>query len=87
MPPERVAHETSGAGDSSRADSGPFALDDAKPIGEPTDAELERGILDAVRLGLDDVARTLAAQLDDRRRSHIPHNVVDYSAERSRRRR
>jgi hypothetical protein len=33
---------------------------------EPPDAELERGILDAVRMGLADVARTLAAQLDAR---------------------
>jgi hypothetical protein len=33
---------------------------------EPPDAELQRGILDAVRMGLADVARTLAAQLDAR---------------------
>ncbi|MGH7437599.1 MAG: hypothetical protein ACRENE_18125 [Polyangiaceae bacterium] len=33
----------------------------------PPDGELERGILDAVRLGLLDVARTLSAQLEDRR--------------------
>jgi hypothetical protein len=42
---------------------------------EPSDAELERGILDAVRLGLGDVARTLSAQLDARR-SRAPSNVV-----------
>jgi hypothetical protein len=34
----------------------------------PTDAELERGILDAVRLGLGDVARTLSVQLTERQR-------------------
>jgi hypothetical protein len=36
---------------------------------EPTDAELERAIVDAVGMGLADVARTLAAQLEDRRRT------------------
>ena len=45
---------------------------------QPTDAELERGILDAVRLGLGDVARTLSAQLEDRRRSAQPSNVVPF---------
>jgi hypothetical protein len=43
---------------------------------EPTDAELERGILDAVRLGLADVARTLSVQLEERRRNRLPANVV-----------
>jgi hypothetical protein len=37
----------------------------------PSDAELERGILDAVRMGLADVARTLAAQLHDRRMARV----------------
>jgi hypothetical protein len=41
----------------------------------PADAELERGILDAVRMGLADVARTLSAQLDDRRLARVPDNV------------
>ena len=36
---------------------------------EPTDADLERGILDAVRLGLGDVARALAGQLEGRQRA------------------
>jgi hypothetical protein len=36
---------------------------------EATDADLERGILRAVDLGLADVARTLAAQLDERRKA------------------
>jgi hypothetical protein len=31
---------------------------------EPTEAELERGILEAVRLGLGDVARTLSRRLE-----------------------
>jgi hypothetical protein len=34
---------------------------------EPTEAELERGILEAVRLGLADVARTLSRRLERRR--------------------
>ena len=41
----------------------------------PSDDELERGILDAVRLGLADVARTLSAQLEERRRARAG-NVV-----------
>ena len=53
---------------------------------EPTDTELERGILDAVKLGAVDVARTLSARLDDRRRVRVPNNVVDYDTERSKRR-
>jgi hypothetical protein len=36
---------------------------------EPTDAQLEQGILEAVHLGLGDVARTLAAQLEARRQA------------------
>jgi hypothetical protein len=38
--------------------------------------ELERGILDAVRLGLSDVAKTLSGQLDARKASLMPQNVV-----------
>ena len=34
---------------------------------EPTEADLERGILEAVRLGLADVARTLSRRLERRR--------------------
>jgi hypothetical protein len=40
-----------------------------------SDAELERGILDAVKMGLGDVARTLAAQLEARQRTRAG-NVV-----------
>jgi hypothetical protein len=36
---------------------------------EPTEEDLERCILDAVRMGLADVARTLAARLDERWRA------------------
>jgi hypothetical protein len=43
--------------------------------GGPSDAELERGILDAVRMGLADVARTLSAQIEERRRARAG-NVV-----------
>ena len=49
---------------------------------KPSDEELERGILDAVRLGLADVARTLAAQLDERRRVRVPANVFELDARR-----
>jgi hypothetical protein len=50
---------------------------------EPSDAELERGILDAVRLGLADVARTLSGQLDERRRLR-GGKVVDLATRRGR---
>lgn len=49
--------------------------------GPLSDAELERAIVEAVMQGLGDVARTLAAQLEDRRRS-AP--VVDLAARRRR---
>jgi hypothetical protein len=58
----------------SAAEGGPLPRSAA--ASEPSDAELERGILDAVRLGLADVARTLAGQLDERRRARVPNNVV-----------
>jgi hypothetical protein len=48
----------------------------------PTDAELEKAIVDAVGLGLGDVARALAARLDARTRAP---NVVDFERERTRR--
>jgi hypothetical protein len=41
-----------------------------------TDAQLERAIVDAVTMGLADVARTLAGRLEDRRRASVPDNVV-----------
>jgi hypothetical protein len=47
----------------------------------PTDAEMERGILDAVRLGALDVARVLARQLEERRRERAG-NVVPIRASR-----
>jgi hypothetical protein len=37
-------------------------------VSGPSDEELERGILDAIRMGLGDVARTLSGQLEARRR-------------------
>jgi hypothetical protein len=46
------------------------------PNPEPSDAELERGIVDAVRAGLGDVARVLAVQLEARQRARVPANVV-----------
>ena len=50
---------------------------------EPTDAELERGILDAVMLELGDVARTLAGRLEERRMARAG-NVVALDAKRRR---
>jgi hypothetical protein len=50
---------------------------------EPSDAELERGILDALRLGLADVAQTLSARLDARHDKFS--GIVDLTAERARR--
>jgi hypothetical protein len=48
----------------------------AEPQPELTDAALERAIVDAVTMGLGDVARTLATQLDERKRARAPANVV-----------
>jgi hypothetical protein len=50
---------------------------------EPTEAELERGILEAVRLGLADVARTLSRPLEDQRRG-APANAVAFPGTRHR---
>jgi hypothetical protein len=63
--------------------SEPFAAGSThprEPIPEPSDAELERAIVEAVMRGLDGVAKTLAAALDERRRRRIPDNVVDLRA-------
>lgn len=49
-----------------------------------TDAELERGILDAMRLGLVDVARTLSSRIEDWRRARVPSNVIEFDARRTR---
>jgi hypothetical protein len=51
---------------------------------EPTEAELERGILEAVRLGLAEVARTLSRRLE--RRRGVAGNVVTLPVARSRQR-
>jgi hypothetical protein len=53
-------------------------------VSEPTDAELERGVLDALAKGLDGVAKSLSAQLDARRRARVP-NLLDLAEERERR--
>lgn len=47
---------------------------------EPTEAELERGILEAVRLGLAEVARTLSRRLEGRRTGEA--NVVAFPVRR-----
>jgi len=47
------------------------------PASDPTsDSDLERAIVNAVMRGLDDVARVLAAQLQERQRSRVGANVV-----------
>ena len=43
---------------------------------EPSDAELTGGILDALRAGMHDLARTLGETLADRQRARLPANVV-----------
>ena len=50
----------------------------------PTDAEVERGILNALSRGLDGVAKTLATLLDDRRREKTA-DVISLYEERARR--
>jgi hypothetical protein len=45
---------------------------------------MERGILDALAKGLDDVAQSLATSLAERRRARTPTNVVDLSGRRRR---
>jgi hypothetical protein len=51
----------------------------------PSDAELERAIVDAVRMGLGDVARTIAACLDERHRAAVPANIVELDRRREQR--
>jgi hypothetical protein len=46
-----------------------------------SDAALERAIVDAVAMGLGDVARTLATRLEERRRALVPANVADLATE------
>jgi hypothetical protein len=67
------------------------ARDQSRPVetapraeSTPTDAELERAIVDAVTMGAVNVARLLAARLDleERRRAS---NVVDLERERAKR--
>jgi hypothetical protein len=62
-----------------RDHSGPF---ETARGAEPTNGELERAIVDAVTMGAVDVARTLAARLEARRRAD---NVIDLEGERRRR--
>ena len=72
----RDIEKTSPIGDPSQPETAPLDHAVGQSRGnEPTDAELERGILDAVKMGLADVARTLAAQLEARQRARAG-NVV-----------
>jgi hypothetical protein len=52
---------------------------------EPTDAELERGIVDAVRQGLGAVAKVLAAQLEARQHARVPANLASLDEARAKR--
>ncbi|MGD0678198.1 MAG: hypothetical protein ABSC94_22535 [Polyangiaceae bacterium] len=49
-----------------------------------TDEQLERAIVDAVTMGLVDVAQTLARQLEARRAARLPANVVPLDGKRGR---
>ncbi len=73
----RLPEKQAAPSDTSAPQTGPTeqARGNAGAIDEPSDADLERGVLDAVRAGLGDVARVLAAQLEARQRARIP-NVV-----------
>jgi hypothetical protein len=51
------------------------------PNPKPTEAELERAIVDALRMGLADVAKTIGESLDARRRVG---KVVDLESKRRR---
>ena len=53
------------------------------PKGEVTDGELERAIVQAVTMGLGDVARTLAGRLEERRHARAG-NVVAFDKRRRR---
>jgi hypothetical protein len=68
-PPEPLATSRAPLATSAVADDG------------PTDAALERAIVAAVTGGAFDVARTLAAQLDERRKARA-RNVVDLATRR-----
>jgi len=71
-----------------RPGSQPFATSrqpvETATLAEPTDSELERAIVEAVTMGLGDVARTLAVQLEQRRPSRAG-NIVPIGAHRHRR--
>jgi len=71
---ENAAADGDTTRDSARLQSGPVEKDAERDAllprpaaaSEPTDAEIERGILDALARGLDGVAKALAARLDER---------------------
>jgi len=71
--------------DASARDSEPSRGALPRPVAASI-AELERGILAAVAMGLADVARTLSAQLEERRRAP-PGKVVVLDIDKSRRQR
>jgi hypothetical protein len=63
------------------------ALPRSAAASEPSDADIERGILDALARGLDGVAKSLAGQLDERRRARVPANVESIEEARAKRER
>jgi integrase len=76
-----IAAEESPRAETVRDRLGPVATTGGAERGPPSDAELERGIVEAVTLGLADVARALAGRLEERRRGRVG-NVVPLSARR-----
>jgi hypothetical protein len=78
-----MTQDSAGSEESSPRDGGDPQGPPPRPAAasEPTDAELERGILDALAKGLDGVAKALALRLDERRRARAG-NVVDLSERR-----
>jgi hypothetical protein len=78
-------------GEGSESPRLPTARDESKRAetgaGAVSDTDLERAIVEAVLRGLDETARTLAAQLDARRRGgNGGANVIDLGKARERRR-
>jgi hypothetical protein len=80
--PQDSAASESGEADEDAGSRG--VLPRSAAASDPSDAELERGILDALAKGLDGVANSLAGRLDERRRARAG-NVVDLNERRRRR--
>jgi hypothetical protein len=83
--PEHLENKPNGA-DVGRANSSPLATVRDRSIppdtSPTTDADIERAIVKAVSAGAFDVARVLAAQLENRLLTRMPANVVPIRRER-----